>query len=539
MSDPYRDSGHREVGEAPRDRGIVGDVIAQFADPNAFYRELVQNAIDADSPDVTVEVRYDDATGRMHASVKDRGSGMSRDIIENQLLVLFRSTKENDPTKIGKFGIGFKSVLAPDPELVVVSTVREGKRLIVHLYRDLSYELFDGGRATQSGTTVEVQIAMKADQRSRFFTATEKALRHWCRHASVPIELVLHVEGEARSVRIDSPLSLEDAVVEVTRTFDDGALTVIAGLQAQPAAYLGFFNHGLTLVETSSYEQFGKVSVKVQDSRLGHTLSREDIRRDGNYDRAITAVRVVLRDHLPRAAAGKLDELAGSEQYVEHGTLLRAVLDAGLELPHWQFPLLVPKAGAKSITLSSGSGRIWAQTSVTPLAEALAAAGLTILRQTSHPDTFGAAVRRASGESLGELTVELTAVTPVALTASDELLVSTLLDLLDDAVRRPADIMLADVIGARGDRICVSMKENSQRVVHRDEATKSPFALIGRRVLVLSAGHPIVAAARTCDDPRVTAAHVARAVLVEYELMNVERSRALLSYALKHLGVGP
>ena len=49
MSDPYRDGGHRDVVEAPVDRGIVGDVIAQFADPYAFYRELVQNSIDAGS----------------------------------------------------------------------------------------------------------------------------------------------------------------------------------------------------------------------------------------------------------------------------------------------------------------------------------------------------------------------------------------------------------------------------------------------------------------------------------------------------------
>ena len=80
---------------------------------------------------------------------------MTRDILENQLLVLFRSTKEHDRTKIGKFGIGFVSVLAPNPEVVVVNTAREGRRLSLHLYRDLSYELFDAGPATQTGTTCE------------------------------------------------------------------------------------------------------------------------------------------------------------------------------------------------------------------------------------------------------------------------------------------------------------------------------------------------------------------------------------------------
>jgi len=133
MSDPYRDQLGGEGTDGPRDRGIVGDVIAQFADPYAFYRELIQNAIDAGSPEVSVELEYNHSDQRMHAIVRDKGEGMTREIIENQLLVLFRSTKEKDRTKIGKFGIGFSSVLAPDPEVVVISTSRDGKRLTCHL----------------------------------------------------------------------------------------------------------------------------------------------------------------------------------------------------------------------------------------------------------------------------------------------------------------------------------------------------------------------------------------------------------------------
>src|SRR3954470_9197910 len=109
--DPYRTMDVEQVPEAPRDAGIVGDVIAQFADPYAFYRELVQNAIDAGTPDVAIRIDYEDADQRVRISVRDRGEGMTREIIEQQLLVLFRSTKEDDHNKIGKFGIGFASVL--------------------------------------------------------------------------------------------------------------------------------------------------------------------------------------------------------------------------------------------------------------------------------------------------------------------------------------------------------------------------------------------------------------------------------------------
>lgn len=119
--DPYRTLAVDDVPEAPRDPGIVGDVIRQFADPKAFFRELVQNAIDAGSPSVEVRIEHDPSAQKLRVAV-DRGEGMSRDTLENQLLVLFRSTKETDPTKIGKFGIGFASVLAPEPKVVIADS---------------------------------------------------------------------------------------------------------------------------------------------------------------------------------------------------------------------------------------------------------------------------------------------------------------------------------------------------------------------------------------------------------------------------------
>src|SRR5262245_25172872 len=112
--DPYRSdhSARSAAADVPRDQGLVGDIIAQFADPLAFYRELVQNSIDAGSPQVEIKLEYDPSANVLRVAVRDRGEGMTRDILENQLLVLFRSTKEKDDSKIGKFGIGFTSVLS-------------------------------------------------------------------------------------------------------------------------------------------------------------------------------------------------------------------------------------------------------------------------------------------------------------------------------------------------------------------------------------------------------------------------------------------
>ena len=66
---------------------------------------------------------------------------MDRATIEGYLLTLFRSSKEQDLTKIGKFGIGFVSLFAVEPELVVVDTARDGVHHRVIFDSDYTYTL--------------------------------------------------------------------------------------------------------------------------------------------------------------------------------------------------------------------------------------------------------------------------------------------------------------------------------------------------------------------------------------------------------------
>ena len=95
----------------------IEDVIRQFADPMAFLRELVQNALDAGSQEVELRFEYDHGHQAAVVSVTDWGEGMTRDIVETRLVRLFNSTKDDDFTKIGKFGIGFVSVFAIHPDI--------------------------------------------------------------------------------------------------------------------------------------------------------------------------------------------------------------------------------------------------------------------------------------------------------------------------------------------------------------------------------------------------------------------------------------
>jgi molecular chaperone HtpG len=533
MSGPYRDAGSEERADAPRDEGIVGDVIAQFADIYAFYRELIQNSIDAGSPSIEVELTYDRTEQRMRVAVRDRGEGMTRDIVENQLLVLFRSTKEKDNTKIGKFGIGFASVLAPNPEVVTVHTARDKRRLTLHLYRDLSYELFDAGPATLNGTTVELTLVMKPHEVDKFAISTLDALTRWCRHATVPIELIENrTDGAKVTKRIDSPLGLASTLVEVKRVTDDGQLTVVVGLGAP---YVGFFNHGLMLHETSE-ALVGSLSAKIQDPRLGHTLSRDDVRRDASFDRAVAFAKQVVQTDLTRAAEARLRELAETGKLGDVERLVAAAISAEIPLERWVLPLVEPIGGSKVADIRP-TRRAWASDRSTPLTSALAKQGIAVFLCTDI-QLFAADIERAVGCKVHPVERWLTCVNPVERTAHDEALLATLVDILDEVYRDPGAIMLAELVGAHADGFAISGASSDAHVVDRDAAAKNPFALLGRRPLVLSVGHPLVQAARTHDDPKLAAAHLARAVLLQHRLLDAARSARILDRALVNTGAG-
>jgi molecular chaperone HtpG len=551
IGDPYRSAPRDDRAEAPRDPGIVGDIIAQFADPLAFYRELVQNAIDAGSPAVDVKLAYDTGAGVMRASVRDRGEGMTRDILENQLLVLFRSTKEKDSSKIGKFGIGFASVLAPNPEVVAVQTSRDGRRLVLHLSRDLTYQIFDGGPATQTGTIVELDLAMPGDELADFAKRSREALVRWCRHASVPIHLAIELPDQpATTERIDRPLGLdEEPLVEVRGRSADGKLAAVVGLVAGGRPYVGFFNHGLMLHETRE-PLLGGIAAKVQDSRLGHTLSRDDVRRDAHFERALGFADDLADRELPVATAAALRAAAESDP-ARWQTLVDAIEAAKLELPAraWSFPLVAPHADRRWIAGDALGRSGWIAQRASALTAALGKpviAGGRALAQLVHTVT---------GCDLQEVEAELTLIEPWAPTDEDTALIAMLAADLGAAHRMP-EIVVARLAGIYSDALAISAPVGVELpcVVDRAQAAASPFGR-KRTTLVLSELHPHYRAARASAsrgsaaarstaegsaesiDPRAGAALLARILLRHHRLLDTARSTLLLERVLDGLGV--
>jgi hypothetical protein len=517
--DPYRSGPVEDRAAAAGDQGIVGDVIGQFADRYAFLRELVQNAIDAGTETVEVTLEYDGEI--MRASVRDRGEGMTREIVEDQLLVLFRSTKETDRSKIGKFGIGFVSVLAPDPEVVIVQTSRDGRRLTAHLYRDLTYELFDAGPATQTGTMVTVELRVGADGVDEVVRASRYALDRWCRHAAVPIELHVMLPGAPAEVtRIDRPLAIDDALVEVRS--GDADSTIVAAITGGPP-YVGFFNHGLTLFETTE-PLCGPISVKIQDSRLGHTLSRDDVRRDEAFDQAVAAAKQLAAHQLPEAVAAAILAAAEAGDLRRHLALVTSC--SGLAIPVWHVPLVEPFGEQRSIDARALGKRAWVSHRKSALTAALA--GTPVVHVIDAP-----ALQHAIGTQLVDVDTELTLITP----QPGAVLAGFVADLLA-AIGLAVPVELAEFEGAFGSVLALAGRaETTPYVLDRDAAARSPFSRLRRLPLMLSAKHKLVRAALE-GDPRLAASHLVRVVLLGYRMLDEDRSRKLMDRTFA-LGVAP
>ncbi|WP_438006636.1 ATP-binding protein [Sorangium sp. So ce321] len=325
---PYRSFREDRAAPPAPPPGPVADMVQQFADPYAFLRELVQNGMDAGARKIAV--RVETLPGACATSVTDDGSGMRREDIEGPLLTLFSSSKEGDTSKIGKYGVGFVSVFAIQPQQVDVETWRDGQAWRLRLRSDTSYELEDAGPRAGSGTRVTLLQRLSREAFVEHARRAQAALRRWCRHAECEIALsIADHEGNSRASleRIDTPLAVA-AAVSVTAVEDEttfvvgpsaGAHHIELPASAENAAehgqsFAGFYNRGLTLFETADelFNGLSGVRFKVMSPRLQHTLSRDNVRRDDAFWEALARVRELVKGPLRRELAARLPQAAAA-----------------------------------------------------------------------------------------------------------------------------------------------------------------------------------------------------------------------------------
>ena len=293
---------------------VFKNLVDQFSDPFTCLRELVQNAMDAGTEQIDIRTSYLSDPGGVCLEIRDFGEGMNRDIIDGKLTRLFSSDKENDLTKIGKFGIGFVSVFSLKPELVTVDTGRDGEYWRIAFDGGTDFQLFQLHQPIEA-TSVKLYKLLAWEDLEEFEERARSTVARWCRHS--------HIELSFNSERVNKPLEVE-SVCKVNVKDPLGLFNV--GLTNQFPAPFGFYNSGLTLTE-GQQEELPGVTFKVLSNHLEHTLTRDAVIKDDSYKKVMKKLVEIVDNQLfdqlcsqmqqtDPTARDKTAEVAGS--YLRH-----------------------------------------------------------------------------------------------------------------------------------------------------------------------------------------------------------------------------
>ncbi len=185
----------------------LDNLVQQFSDQFAFLRELVQNSIDAGSGRVDIDFEYtpnkDNEKGVFVLHINDTGEGMTREVIDTKLTRLFSSSKEDDFTKIGKFGIGFVSIFALKPKAVFVDTGKDGEYWRIYFKEDRTFDRLVLPRPVE-GTQIKWIKELTPKENENYRIESRKTLTKWCKHA----EAEVYVDGELINQQFDLPHKL-------------------------------------------------------------------------------------------------------------------------------------------------------------------------------------------------------------------------------------------------------------------------------------------------------------------------------------------
>ncbi len=527
-----KDTSRAETANA----GLVVDMVRQFADKYAFVRELVQNGIDAGATQIEMRAQYREGEGVF--SVRDDGEGMTREIIEGPLLTLFNSAKDEDDTKIGKYGVGFVSVFAIDPDEVLVQTWRLDVSWSLSIRPDHSYELSSGAegrpRPHDNGTVVSLRKRMTRKAFVEHVGEVAAALRRWCRHAHLPIVWRVEQEGaEPTHARVDRSLAVRTAVTVDAQL--DGMHIVLgpgAGAEAPAEAarkspsFAGFYNHGLTLFETTQpLESLAGIRFKIDSPALSHTLSRDNVRQDDAYHFALRRVRELVSGSLRRTVVERLRSAAmdasDSAQYAR--LLLAAAGTASLRVKVGDIvvPLCHAIDGKTFIAADDLAVRDLAvyERAPTKISAALAKRGHPVLR-ADWPTPVLEALATKIDCAIQPAHAAFALLTPRSkkrASRRDAMFEGAVAEMLVVAGQAADRVSLVDVLGAPVDEAGVRVSSSKVAQLLLADERDRRFRFRKPREWMLPADHEMVAAARVLAnrDLRSAAHLLTRYLIVE------------------------
>ncbi|MCY1061291.1 ATP-binding protein [Nannocystis sp. SCPEA4] len=292
---------------------LLDRLVAQFEGPYDFLRELVQNALDAgsDRAEVALDVHPGEEADPdevvFELRVVDAGAGMDEAIIDGGLTRLFASTKADDRTMAGGFGIGFVSVFAWQPDAVVVQTGRAGEAWELTFYPDRRFDKRPLAEPFE-GTTVTLLRRGRAPERAQIAEAVRDSLWRWCRFCRLELSFEDVSSGEGPELIQDAPAPPGSlAVVEAQA---DSAIHV--AFAVPPEAVL--LRRGLVLSQGTAADLLADLQPP-----LGPTLEHLQVWADSPNLRTTMARDKVVDDPGRAAVLGKIAQaIAGlRERLVE------------------------------------------------------------------------------------------------------------------------------------------------------------------------------------------------------------------------------
>jgi len=404
---------------------------------------------------------------------------MTREIIDTRLTRLFSSAKEGDYTKIGRFGIGFVSVFAIDPEIVCVDTGRAGEWWRVVFRRDRSFERIRLSEPVE-GTTVRLYRAATADEVDAARGKARETLAYWCKH----VRIELRLDGELMS----GPLDLEGVCKVVHR---EEETSLVMALVPEPAALRGYYHGGLTLHEEHD-ESLPHVAFKLDSRFLEHSLTRDNVIRDENYAKAMAIVEKVVRTRLVEQLRAELER--GAAGGGERELLYRCATRHLSREDVWLRPALVPMLGRPAASLAElRGGKLWRASRMSPVVEKLLADRQRVVACAAG-DAVEGFVAAGLGERPAGIEGQCTAL-PIADAALAEwgALREALAKLIKAGGWKVREVMLGSLdyldSTVKG-RLAISQAKFGELTPLADVDQMASGWLTGGRVLVLAAEHP-------------------------------------------------
>ncbi|MCY1061359.1 transglutaminase domain-containing protein [Nannocystis sp. SCPEA4] len=304
-------------------------------DPWVFVRELLQNARDAGA--TKVEFVAESRAGRWVLRCRDDGEGMTFAHARRYLFALYASSKESRRDQVGRFGVGFWSVLRFEPERIAIRsrarrpdpTSQDPEDRAGAWALELDGDLATARRGTPPtlpGTEIELErAAVDEALERRVFDAAFQNARFLATRDDPERPLVVTVNGR----KVNQPFALPAP----SASFRRGRVRGVVALGG--AARVELFSRGLRVRSAASLADFVVAGGRSTDnSRVHFTELPGRLAPQALLESDALELMLSRSDARDNKALRRLVDLAQREL---EGLIARQ-LDAARPLPLWQRP---------------------------------------------------------------------------------------------------------------------------------------------------------------------------------------------------------